>query len=316
MSTTQLNDAVIDFIAGGAAGGASVVVGHPLDTVKVRLQIFGAEKYASSAACFRDMIKTEGVSSLFRGLSSPLFSTAIINSVLFTAYTYVLNKIATYKYHDNNIINLHNATYNHDDKTIIINSSNNNHITNIDRFIAGGIAAIPQSFILCPTDFLKIKLQQDTTQYKGIMDCLIKCYKIGGVTSLFQGQLATILRDSPALASYFCSYHYLNEKLKQYINNEIYTAFIAGAAAGAISWIVAYPIDVAKSTIQGLPSNSLKKDKSIIYILNNLYKNYGIQRLYRGLGIALIRSFPVNAVVFPVYETVKSYLEKINVNNK
>lgn len=185
--------------------------------------------------------------------------------------------------------------------------------THFQRIIAGGVAAIPQCFILCPTDLIKIRLQQDTTQYKGVTDCFMKTFRSGGFTSLFQGQAVTMMRDMPALSCYFASYYWFNTQLKKSISSEVTTSFVAGALAGAASWVIVYPMDVAKSTIQGMPPTSELKDRRVFTVLNNIYTQHGFGQLYRGLGIALVRSLPVNAVVFPVYEGVKRFLENVYV---
>lgn len=281
MSTPK--EAVIDFVAGGVAGAASVVVGHPADTVKIRLQLFGAERYSGPVDCFAKLVQEEGFFALFRGLFTPLASQAFINSLMFLGYSSALKLMA----------------------------GGEDKATHLQRMVAGGVAAMPQSFILCPTDLIKIRLQQDTTQYTGVRDCFMKTYRTGGITSLFQGQCATLMRDMPALSCYFSSYYFFNTNLKTCIQSEVTTSFIAGALAGAASWIIVYPMDVAKSTIQGMSSTTPLKDRRVFTVLKNIQQHHGFRQLYRGLGIALIRSLPVNAVVFPVYEGVKRLLEKL-----
>ena len=48
---------------------ASLVVGYPLDTVKVRLQTDDKRAYKGGFDCFKQIIKKEGPLSLFRGMS-------------------------------------------------------------------------------------------------------------------------------------------------------------------------------------------------------------------------------------------------------
>lgn len=232
--------------------------------------------------CFAKLIQEEGFLALFRGMLSPLASTAVINSIMFTGYTNCLRMLAP---------------------------EGESSATHFQRVISGGVAAIPQSFILCPTDLIKIRLQRDSTQYTGVKDCVMKSYRAGGIKSLFQGQICTLMRDMPALSCYFASYFYFNTALKKSIDSKVTTSFIAGAMAGAASWIIVYPMDVAKSTIQGMASTSDLKDRRVFTVLRKIQTQHGFSQLYRGLGIALVRSLPVNAVVFPVYEGVKRLLE-------
>ena len=70
--------AVQDLIAGGIAGSMSVIVGHPFDTYKVRLQT--SMLSSPSTAAFG------GFSSLFRGMGPPLSAAAVVNAVTFASY--------------------------------------------------------------------------------------------------------------------------------------------------------------------------------------------------------------------------------------
>jgi solute carrier family 25 carnitine/acylcarnitine transporter 20/29 len=53
---------------------AQVVVGHPLDTIKVRLQTQprGAPAYSGMMDCARQTLASEGPSGFFKGMLSPL----------------------------------------------------------------------------------------------------------------------------------------------------------------------------------------------------------------------------------------------------
>merc|ERR1711988_1967401 len=67
-------DPCANLLAGGMGGLASLVVGHPFDTVKVRLQTMSADSrgrvpYRSATHCLKTMVQHEGPASLFRGMS-------------------------------------------------------------------------------------------------------------------------------------------------------------------------------------------------------------------------------------------------------
>ena len=63
-------DQVKSFLAGGAAGVSAVLVGHPFDTLKVRLQT--SNEYKGLFDCFQKTIAKDGVRGLYRGMVSPL----------------------------------------------------------------------------------------------------------------------------------------------------------------------------------------------------------------------------------------------------
>lgn len=62
---------VQDLIAGGVAGTAGVIVGHPFDTIKVRQQLGGT---------------TESFPSLFRGMFAPMSTAAVVNAIIFSSF--------------------------------------------------------------------------------------------------------------------------------------------------------------------------------------------------------------------------------------
>ena len=68
-----------NLLAGGLGGLASLVIGHPFDTVKVRLQTmksdqYGRVSYINARDCFTKIVKHEGVGSLFKGMSALAYS--------------------------------------------------------------------------------------------------------------------------------------------------------------------------------------------------------------------------------------------------
>ena len=63
---------VIDFIKGFLIGNAQTIVGHPFDTIKTRIQ--GG--------------KTINIFTLHRGVTFPLLTTSLINSIMFGSFGY------------------------------------------------------------------------------------------------------------------------------------------------------------------------------------------------------------------------------------
>lgn len=72
-------------------GVAEAAVGHPLDTIKVRMQAASATVAVAGVAqmnavqLLRSTIKHEGFLALYRGVSSRVVGAAVANSVLFGA---------------------------------------------------------------------------------------------------------------------------------------------------------------------------------------------------------------------------------------
>uniref|UniRef100_A0A914RGH6 Uncharacterized protein n=1 Tax=Parascaris equorum TaxID=6256 RepID=A0A914RGH6_PAREQ len=123
----------VHYFAGLVAGVAGVLAGHPLDTVKVRLQTQTQNKevkevYRGTIHCFSSIIRHEGVRGLFKGISSPLASLTVINSVVFGVYG--------------------NTT-----RLFIDQQSITTH------FLSGCAAGFVQTAIISPTELLKLRMQ-------------------------------------------------------------------------------------------------------------------------------------------------------------
>ena len=68
---------------------AQTVVGHPLDTIKVRLQTqTHPPQYSGALDCARQMLRNEGVLSFGKGMLSPLFA---VGKLIFTVKNEKIN---------------------------------------------------------------------------------------------------------------------------------------------------------------------------------------------------------------------------------
>ena len=64
---------VRDFVAGGVGGVCAVLVGHPFDLVKVRLQTAEKGVYSGAMDVVRKTVAREGpIKGLYAGVSAPL----------------------------------------------------------------------------------------------------------------------------------------------------------------------------------------------------------------------------------------------------
>ncbi|MBM6385097.1 MAG: MC/SLC25 family protein [Paenibacillus sp.] len=75
-----------DLIAGTVGGWAQVIVGQPLDTIKVRLQTQPSPPlYKNATDCFRQLVKQEGVklkqTSILKKKKKSFVLTYILNSL-------------------------------------------------------------------------------------------------------------------------------------------------------------------------------------------------------------------------------------------
>ena len=73
--------------------------------------------------------------------------------------------------------------------------------------------------------------------------------------------------------------------------------------AGSAYWVV-LPIDTIR-TMKQTNNKLAPRNVNSLYSMMNIYKNYGVSRLYTGLTPVLIRAWPANMVLFSCYELMK-----------
>lgn len=192
-------------------------------------------------------------------------------------------------------------------------SYQNNLCTPISFYIAGTYAGVVQTFIECPIEHVKIRLQliNEKSRFKGPIKCIKYLYNHNGIVSIYKGFHITMLRNASSYGVYFAAYELVKIKLQK--NKEISTPFemfIAGGVGGVLSWAVIYPLDVVKTRLQGdlLLKPKYKGIKDCIY---KSYREEGLKAFFKGLNTTLARTFVVSGVNFLVYEFVSSVLLKM-----
>ncbi|KAF3449418.1 hypothetical protein FNV43_RR10146 [Rhamnella rubrinervis] len=238
-----MGDIAKDLASGTVGGAAQLIVGHPFDTIKVKLQSQPVPLPGQPQVCW---------------------CMAAFNAVLFTVRGQM---------------------------EVLLRSQPGVPLTIEQQFVAGSGAGIAVSFLACPTELIKCRLQAQSAladsgsaavavKYGGPMDVAKKVLKSEGVRGLFKGLFPTLVLEVPGNASVFGVY----EAFKQYLAGGQDTSGLgrgsliaAGGLARASFWASVYPTDVVKSVIQGF-------------------------------GPAMARCVPANAACFLAYEVTRSSL--------
>jgi solute carrier family 25 carnitine/acylcarnitine transporter 20/29 len=166
--------------------------------------------------------------------------------------------------------------------------------------------------------------------FRGPFDALQKIVSGYGIRGLYRGFACTTWREVPAFGLYFSAYDYVKDivsnvlatnmavgpssssSLSSYSSkNNLHSwaaSSLAGGFSGALTWAIIYPFDVIKTRIQTSPLDTPMEQRRMISIYRHIMQEYGWKFLFRGLGVTLLRAFPVNAIIFPVYEFTLAHL--------
>ena len=78
--------AIKSFVSGGFGGVCAILVGHPFDLIKTRLQTAPPGTYSGSFDVIGKTIKADGVKGLYRGMGPPLIGVTPIFALSFLSY--------------------------------------------------------------------------------------------------------------------------------------------------------------------------------------------------------------------------------------
>ncbi|XP_016145105.1 solute carrier family 25 member 48 [Sinocyclocheilus grahami] len=293
-----------DFLAGWIGGASSVIVGHPLDTVKTHLQ--AGKGYKNTLHCVVTIYKKENVTGFFKGLSFPLASITLYNSMVFGFFSNTQRLISRYRYGDGR-----------------------HPCSMLDLTVASMLTGLVSVGVGAPVDLVKIRLQMQTQPVlaenfnlagngsvplrsmgiqsqslcRGPLHCISTVLQNEGIQGLYRGAGAMILRDVPGYTLYFVPYTLFCNWLNPDGNASPHPCciWLAGGLAGSISWVTATPADVVKSRLQA-DAMQHRKYKGILHCIMQSYKTEGIHVFFRGATVNAIRGFPMCATMFLGYE--------------
>ncbi|KHN95722.1 Mitochondrial carrier domain protein [Metarhizium album ARSEF 1941] len=274
--------------AGGFGGICAVVVGHPFDLVKVRLQTAERGVYSSAVDVVRKSVARDGLRrGLYAGVSAPLVGVTPMFAVSFWGYDLGKQIVSA------------------------AGPAGPDGLLSIGQVsTAGFLSAIPMTAITAPFERVKVILQVQgqrrlapgqKPKYTGGLDVARQLYRDGGLRSVFRGSAATLARDGPGSAAYFAAYEYIKRALSPVDaatgrpTGELSLTAVtcAGAAAGVAMWIPVFPVDTVKSRLQTAEGNV-----TLGSVVRELHARGGLKAFFPGFGPALARAVPANAATF------------------
>lgn len=315
----------------------AVSTGFPLDSVKTRLQTY---KYNGNWHCIVDTYKNEGLLGFFRGLTAPLISSSLMRSWSMSIFAY--SKPHTHAFWSNFYDTVPLASDMSSGKVANELKASQHTMEYVIRgfpvsWSSGALAGITCSALSCPFEITKLGsqieivmkrrellLKQVLDSSKGISPSIapapevepLGTYQIAkqlvshsGFKSLYAGYRYQFFRDAIGSGIYFGVYDSIKSGVSLYLFDtpqaHPISIAIAGGLSGAASWIFVYPLDTCKSQYQrdylayvlsGKP-NAPKPTNPGIKI-KDLFK----LKMYRGLGISLIRTSILGTTMFSCYE--------------
>ena len=272
-------DPLVSFIAGGIAGGVEATVTYPFEFAKTRVQLRAQRGQESPKNPFRvvaQVIRKEGLRSLYTGCATLIVGTIAKDSIRFLAFESIKNAFS-------------------DPVT---------HTLSPIRSLAAGLASgvVVSTFAVTPTERIKTALIDDARnpagrRFKGPWHATRLLMAEHGPLALYRGYVTTTLKSAGTTSVRLGSYNILKDLSRQYdLPQNSGTDFIKGMCAGIITTYATQPIDTVKTRAQSA------KGMGAIEAVQSVWQDYGIRGFWRGTTMRLGRTIFAGGILFTVYE--------------
>lgn len=311
MNGRDLSKRNVEVVSGLAAGFTTTIVTHPLDLIKLRLQlnrdanlshflafmkIVGElrKEGAKKQAIALELHPAKGVWKLlngklfyllplyYRGLTSNLIGNITAWSLYFTLYEEFKGFIPLAK-----------STPNY--------------------FVSSTLAGLTTSIITNPIWVLKTRIlstnKNEAYAYKSLIDGVRKILQNEGILSFWKGVIPSLFQVFQG-ALYFTFYDFIKaHRVSRHHENNLSTHEYLGASAISkiLSMLIMYPSQLVRSRLQSFNRN--KEKRSIRLVCREIWQNEGrFKGFYKGIYANMLRVIPATCITFVTYESVKEYL--------
>ncbi|TYJ59187.1 hypothetical protein B9479_000176 [Cryptococcus floricola] len=294
-------------VAGGTAGLAEALVCHPLDTVKVRIQLSKTQNAAGSRsngffATGRHIISQEGPLSLYRGLGAVVSGIVPKMAIRFASFEVYKSWL----------------------------SQPDGSISPQATFFAGlGAGATEAVAVVTPMEVVKIRLQAQhqpvlagpmgamgSPRYRNAAHAAYTIVHQEGLATFYRGVSLTALRQATNQGVNFTAYQQFKrwalDLQPQHAERGLpsWQTMSLGLVSGAMGPFSNAPIDTIKTRIQKETKVKGETARSrMIKVTSGMFKHEGVKAFYKGITPRVLRVAPGQAIVFTVYERVKKLID-------
>ncbi|KAI0137253.1 putative mitochondrial dicarboxylate protein [Xylariales sp. AK1849] len=264
------------FWFGGSASSMAACVTHPLDLVKVRLQLRSGDAPRTMVGTFGYIVRNEGALGLYSGLSASLLRQMTYSTVRFGVYEELKQR--------------YTPEGGKPSLPLLITLS-------LASGFLGGISGNA-------ADVTNVRMQQDRAlpanqqrHYKHGLDGMFRMLRQEGAASWFRGVWPNSVRAALMNASQLASYDTFKGWLMVHtpMGDTTATHFAASFMAGFVATTVCSPVDVIKSRVM---SASGKQAGGMVGLLRDITAKEGMGWMFKGWVPSFLRLGPQTICTF------------------
>jgi solute carrier family 25 citrate transporter 1 len=271
------------FAAGGVAGIVEATTCHPLDTLKVNMQLSASKQRLNPLQAASLVIRRDGPLGFYRGLGAVVLGISPKMAIRFSTFESCKAWLHPYVRSDRG-----------------------------RNFLAGLWAGTVETLLVVnPTEVVKIRMQSNFQGRRNVLRVLRDILRDEGVATLYRGATLTATRQAINQAVNFTLYHDIKARLVALsgsTDGELasWKHFLIGAFSGAMGPLCNAPVDTLKTRIQANKGPKLQ----ILQLAQQILRNEGPLAFWKGITPRIMRIAPGQAVTFAIYERVSKWLGK------
>ncbi|KAF0695684.1 Aste57867_13506 [Aphanomyces stellatus] len=287
------------YICGGSAAVIAAVVIHPIDLVKVHLQLAGQTgSNATAASVAKSVIAKQGVSGLYAGLSAAVARQMVYGTARLGMHRAISDSLQAARVKQGA----------KDGLPLWMKSS-----------IAIGTGAVAAT-MGCPMDVALVRMQADTLAsaadkrgYKNVFDAIMRIASTEGVTTLWRGSVPLIARGAAMNFGMMASYDQAKEMLVPYSGEGFVSNLGASAFSGFACAFTSLPFDLVKSRLMNMKKNAITGQypySGVGDCFKQIVQKEGFGKLWRGYWTYYGRCAPNAMIVLLVIEQINLVYKK------
>ena len=288
---------LVDLLAGFSSGCAIVVVGHPFETLRTRMQTTGGRAPGAMlqrrAPSFRSIAQTmlsdmgpsvlPAVRGLYRGALPPLMTSGCVSMCIWTSFETIKRTI-------------HGPGQVGDAPLATV-------------WVSAACAPLLCMPVSVPQQRLSKLLQVNERKgdFTSVRACTRAILRAEGLRGLYRGGSALAVQDFFGRANYVTTYEACKRvwaRVNDGADLTISQRMLAGAASGTMGWIFTYPIDCVKARLMTQAPGKVRWN-TVRGCVHQTWQEGGLRGMYRGILLCLGRGVPVAMVALPTYDMAR-----------
>ncbi|KAJ2714132.1 Carrier protein, mitochondrial [Coemansia spiralis] len=270
----------------------------------------GEERIKGTLAGMRHIAQSEGVRTLWRGLTPTLVASGPSTVIYFVGYDYLRQGLGRWMQARPPL-----ASY-----------------EKYASLFAGCSARTMAVAVISPLELVRTRVQASPVHnVRTVISDISHEIRRGGIRILWRGLVPTLWRDVPFSAIYWFGYERWRAAVYEPmfaarrartagpanadLVSRLAVAFCSGASSGVVAATVTMPFDVAKTRRQieryaaaGHPQQQLTRPSSLAHVLREIVAAEGPRGLFAGLAPRLMKVVPSCAIMISSYELGKIVL--------